>query len=318
MMKMILSALKDALLSYMPTRSLIESMIKYDFKVGNARTHLMELCFSNLAAWPLFLLIGLIFLDPFKGSWSLVHWFGYESSIVLALLNGHMAAMVTCFFVFFVMEWLLRKEYLWIGLIFYFLNRSELHIHLAVSGVLGVYFARVLYVWWLAIDIKSKTQQIWKWVNALQFSVWVITAVVSLIALDFLQVNHLFNQAIFSESLVVTRGSFLLAVVFLFHLLSHVFLCVWGHFYYQIKTDPADLPIYYSTANWILRFSMSYHLQSILKKVVPIQIEKHSENVQKIEGLTASHAGLESLPVNRVLRQELDYLREANLRLTKI
>lgn len=324
-MKMILSAVKDALLSYMPTRSLIESMMKYDFKVGGsqeARMHLMQLCFSNLAAWPLFLLIGLIFWDPFKGSWSFVNWFGYDSSIVLALLNGHMTAMLTCFVIFFFIEWLFRKEYLWIGLIFYFLNRSELHIHLAVAGVLGVYFARVLYVWWLAVDVTSKTQQIWKWVNILQFSVWIVTAILALVTLDFLQVNHLFNAAlfpsVFHENLLLSRGFFLVAIVFGFHLLSHVMLCLWGHFYYQRKADPADLPTYYSTSNWILRFNMSYHLQSILKKLVPLQIEKHSENVQQMEGLKEAHAGLESLPVNRILRQELDYLREANLRLTKI
>lgn len=315
-MKLILTALKDALLSYTPARSLIESMMKYDFKIGNPRTQLMQLCFSSLAAWPLILLIGLIFLDPFKGSWSLVRWFGHDSDVVLFLLNGQMSTMWLVFGVAFLLEWLFRKEYIFIGLIFYFVNRSELHIHLALAMVLGVYLSRTMYLWWLSVDARSKTKTIWIWASSLQFAGWVVTSVVSLIMLDYLQVNHLFSQV--SQAMVLNRFNFLLLVILGFHLVSHLMLCLWGHFYYKKENDPAELPTYYSTANWILRFNMSYYLQSLLKSTVPAQIEKHSQNVQQMDGLMAEHAGLGALPVGQVLRQELDYLKEANLRLTKI
>ena len=65
-LKEILLALQEVFLSYTPERSFTQSMIKFDFKLGPERSNLMQLCFSNLAAWPLFFILLLILLLEYK------------------------------------------------------------------------------------------------------------------------------------------------------------------------------------------------------------------------------------------------------------
>lgn len=313
MIQQIINAIKDAVLSYSPARSLIESMMKYDFKLGDTRTHLMQLCFSSLASWPLILILTAIYFDPFKYSWSLVKLFSEQNLFVLFLLDGHLSSMLIFFFAFFVLEWILRKEYFLLAIVFYFLNRSELHIHLAVIAVLATYFSRICYLWWLTVDVESESKKIWKAVSILQALAWLIVVVSSLNALDYLQSNHLFN-----EGSDLNRYSFLALIVLLYHVFSHLFLSLWGHFYFQKVVEPSNLPTYYSTSQWILRFNMSYYLQSLLKPQIAQQLEKHIERERQFVELKAQSPALAKFAVGAVLRKEIAFLKEANLRLTKI
>ena len=66
MISEIKSALKSVLMSFTPRRALIESMIQIDFKLGDEKAELMKLCFAPLAAWTLFVLLALIYVDPTK------------------------------------------------------------------------------------------------------------------------------------------------------------------------------------------------------------------------------------------------------------
>jgi hypothetical protein len=309
----ILLALKETFLSYSPSRSLIEGMMKYDFKVGVPRVNLMQLCFSNLAAWPLIIVIALIHLDPFKYSWTLVSLISFENPVILFLLDGRLGAMVWFFVIFFIIEWLIRKEYVLLALIFYFLNKGELHIHLASVGVLAIYLSRISYLWWLSLDALSETQKIWKSVSILQFVAWIVTTICILNALDYIQLNFLFN-----ENSDLSRFNFLCIVVVLYHVCSHLFLSLWGHFYFQKKIEPSNLPTYYSTAHWILRFNMSYYLQKLLKNKLSAQSEKHAESQKQFDELKIVSPGLVKLSVESVLKKETAFLKEAGLRISKI
>lgn len=312
-MKKILAALKDVFLSYGPGRSFVEAMIKFDFKIGEAHTNLMQICFSNLASWPLIPLLFLIFFDPFKFSWSLVGLLSFDNPVVLFLLDGRLTGMLIFFLLFFVLEWVIRKEYLFIGLIFYFLNRNELHIHLATMALLAVYVSRICYLWWLSVDSESETKKIWKSVSILQFVAWLFVALAAVSALDYLQINHLFSQ-----SGEMTRFGFLCVTVLLYHGFSHLFLSLWGHFYFQKKSEPSQLSTYYSTANWILRFNMSYYLRSLLKTRVPQQLEKHLESESQYLELKQLNPALAHFSVGSVLGREILFLKEAGLRISKI
>ena len=312
-MKKILAALKDVLLSYGPARSFVEAMIKFDFKIGEAHTNLMQICFSNLASWPLIPLLFLIFFDPFKFSWSLVGLLSFDNPVVFFLLDGRLAGMLIFFVLFFVMEWVIRKEYLLIGLIFYFLNRNELHIHLATVALLAVYVSRICYLWWLSVDSESETKKIWKSISQLQFAAWVLVSFSAIGALDYLQINHLFSQ-----SGEMTRFGFLGVTVLLYHGFSHLFLSLWGHFYFQRTTEPSQLSTFYSTANWILRFNMSNYLRSLLKARIPQQLEKHLESELQYVELKKLNPALANFSVGPVLGREISFLKEAGLRLSKI
>ncbi|MEQ1723718.1 MAG: hypothetical protein ABL930_11120, partial [Pseudobdellovibrio sp.] len=254
-----------------------------------------------------------IYFDPVKFSWTLVSLFSFENPVILFLLDGRLGTMMCFFVIFFVLEWLIRKEYVLLAVIFYFLNKGELHIHLASVGVLAVYLSRISYLWWLSLDAQSETQKIWKSVSILQLVAWIVSAICILNALDYVQINLLFNEK--SE---LSRFNFLCIGVLLYHVCSHLFLSFWGHFYFQKKIEPSNLPTYYSTANWILRFNMSYYLQKLLKTQINSQLEKHAESQKQFDELKLVSPGLVKFSIESVLKKETDFLKEANLRISKI
>lgn len=312
-MKQILFALKEVFLSYTPSRSFIEAMMKYDFKIGEAKTSIMQLCFSNLASWPLVIILLVIGLDPFKVSFSLVNLLSFENPVVLFLLDGRQLNMVMFFLLFYFLEWIIRKEYILIAIVFYFLNRGELHIHLATAAVLAVYLSRINYLWWLSVDSESETKKIWKAAGILQFVSWLIVSVTAIGALDYIQINGLFSQKGH-----LSRFNFLCVTILLYHACSHLFLSLWGHFYFQKKLEPTKLPTHYSTANWILRFNMSYYLQSLLKTQISKQLTAHQEREIEFQELKAQNMALARFSVEEVLKKEIIHLKEAGLRIGKI
>jgi hypothetical protein len=100
--------------------------MRFDFKLGDARENLMQACFAALAAWPMFLLFAVISYDPFKADWSLVHFLAPDNSVLLYLLDGRLQTMFVFFSVAFVIEWVFRREYLYLFLLAYFVGRFEL------------------------------------------------------------------------------------------------------------------------------------------------------------------------------------------------
>lgn len=306
-MKQIMHALKEVFGSYSAPRSLVEATTKYDFKIGEARTNLMQLCFSNLASWPLVLILALISFDPFKTSWSLVEFLSFENQLVLFLLNGHLINMLILFLIFFVFEWIFRKEYVLIAIIFYFVNRSEFHIHLATVSILAIYLSRILYLWQLKMDSDSESSKIWKSVSALQLLAWVVAASSALSALDYIQRNFLFNEAT-----QLSRFNFLCIMILLYHLFSHLFLSIWGHFYFQQKQEPSSLPVYYSTASWISKFKISRGLKSTLSEKITEQLKKHLQNKVQLQELKLQSPGLAKLSIEAVLDKEINYLKGAS------
>ncbi len=306
-MKQILFSLKAVFLAFYPTRSFVEAMLKYDFKIGDAKANLMQLCFSNLASWPLLLILLAVYFDPFKNSWSLLELLSFENPAVLFLLDGRFFNMLVFFLIFYIAEWLIRKEYILIGLIFYFLHRSEFHIHLATVALLAVYLSRISYLGWFSVDLKSSTKKIWKTISVLQLSAWGLVSFTTISALDFIQTNYLF-----SEATEFSRFNFLCLTVLLYYVFSHLFLSLWGHFYLQKKQEPAALPVYYSTANWLRRFKLSYYLQSLLKSCIAEQLAKHQENVLTLQQLKVLSPGIAKFAVGDVLDEEIGYLKLAN------
>jgi len=307
----IVTALYDSFLSYSTARSLLESMMKLDFKIGDRRTAFMQLCFSYLAAWPVVPMILILWLKPFSLAPDLNAWLGADHPLVLFLLNGQISAMLTIFLSMFVIQWVLRKEYVLIFLIFYLQSRSEIHIHLSVSALLAVYFSRLCYLWWLSVDVAGQARQLWKSASIIQMCAWLLVAGCALTSLDHIQKNFLWVEA----EIWSGRYGFLALLLLGYHVLNHSLLSLWGHFAYVKKTDPSDLPSYYSTSTWILRFNMSHHLQSLLRRKVSEQIALHQDHQEKLRELP-DH--LRQSHLQSVIGRELSWLKEASLRLTKI
>ena len=312
-MSSVLKSFKSALISFSPHKSLVESFMRFDFKLGDARENLMQACFASLAAWPMFLLFAVIAYDPFKADWSLVHFLAPDNSFLLFLLDGRLQTMFVFFSLAFVVEWIFRREYLYLFVLAYFIGRFELHINLAVASMLGIILSRIAYQWWAMLDLASESQKIWARLHQMQMLGWVATTAVTLLALDYLQINHLFQK-----QGLLTRLNFFAAVYACYYAVTLMGSMVWGHFYFHAKKDPTALPTHYSSAQFILRFSLGEQLVYQMKKLVKEQIQKHTQHSEEYENLKKESPGLSNFPFAKVIATELNYLREALLRLDKI
>ena len=298
---LIKDALKNVLQALTPNRSVLEGMMKYDFKMGDSVQNVMQVSFSSLANWPLFLICILVWVDPIRTFWSLQQVLGEDSSIRFFLLSGQPLPMFFFLIAFFLLESLLKKEYLLVGLLFYFLHRSDLHLHLALAGIIGVYFARAVYLFRLMVGLESKTRNVWRWVTTLQLLVIMVTALVAVGSLDQFW----------------PRFYYLISAVFLFHLLSFLTLATWGHFYIQVKNDPAYIPVHYSSALWLRKsFGFTRSFRKKLKDQVDVQIKRHLVSLAQVQEMKDQSLGVRVSTLENILNKELGYLQTAASRLT--
>ncbi|MBC7421608.1 MAG: hypothetical protein H7328_12845 [Bdellovibrio sp.] len=310
-MKMILSAIQGTLLSFSFSRNMQEAMMKYDFKIDAPRKNLMQLCFSPLAAWPFFIMLGMIYIDPTKYAFTLQRLLGENRSLGLFLLDGSLSAMLVTFGIFFISEWVFRKEYLLVGIVFYFLAKSDLHLHLATAAVLSVYLSRACYLFWLKNTLESRSRKIWTIATALNLIAVIVVVMASIYALDYLQANQYF-----SGSISANRFEFLTSMVVAFYAVPLLFLSAWGHFYVRRRVEPSFLPIYFSTSNWILLFNMSSYLQKLLLEKTSHVLAEHKKSVKQFNEIKDQSPGLGMNHLLTTLNKEISYLQVASSRLT--
>jgi hypothetical protein len=312
-MSSVLKSFKLALFSFSPSKCLVESFIRFDFKLGDSKENLMQACFASLAVWPMFVLLAVIAYDPFKADWSLVHFLAPDNSFLLFLLDGRLQTMFVFFGVTFVLEWIFRREYLILFILAYLVGRFELHINLAVAAMLGIILSRISYHWWAMLDLTSDSRKIWARLHQTQMLAWVVAVAAALLTLDYLQINH-----IFQKQGLLTRLNFFAMVYACYNGLNLMASMIWGHFYFHAKKDPTTLSTYYSSAQFILRFRLGEQMVYQMKKLVKEQIQKHTQHSQEYENLKKESPGLANFPFSKVVQLELSYLREALLRLDKI
>ena len=314
-MNLIWTALKEVIWAFSPVRSFYESMMKFDFKIEPPRQTLMQLCFSQLASWPLCIGFLLIYFDPFLGSISLQQilqkFLGSENLISFYLLDGHSQNMLVFLIGFFVLEWIVRHEQVLLFIVLWFVKRSDLHFHLGLAALLGIYLSRSCYLWWFAVDLQSVTKHIWSRVTSILLMSWIVTSVVSLYLLQLLHLNHFF-----SASVVENRFEFLVFIWVIWTIFSHASLSLWGHFYFKKEKEPTDLPQYYSTASWILRFKMSFSMKKKMREQVAEAMKRHQELLQQSQQLTDISPGFQTNGLMKVLQAEVNHLQMASSRLT--
>lgn len=308
-------ALLEVFWSYSPQRSFYESMMKIDFKLGDKRQNLMQLCFSQLASWPI-LFVGLfVYFDPTKHNWNLqkflLSWLGSENSFSYFLLDGRLEPMLIVFALFFVLEWIVRAENWLISIVLLMASRSDIHFHLAFSAIFAIYLARNGYLWWFGVDLTSESQKIWQQITRLLLFNWLVVLALNLYLLQQLHLNRYF-----SASASENRLEFLFLVLILNVFFGQFLLSIWGHFYFQKKSDPSELPTYYSTTQWILRFKMSFRLNNQLKTLVQKQIEHHESSLQHLLEVSDLGRGIKLNDLQKVLNSELTSLKLAASRLT--
>ncbi|MFZ3231283.1 MAG: hypothetical protein WA160_13830 [Pseudobdellovibrio sp.] len=315
MKQFIKNALIEVFLSFSPQRCQQEAMMKIDFKVGHERTHFMQLCFSALAAWPLILLISILYFDPTRMSWSLQKILENYSAVSFWLLDGRMTNMVIFFSLAFLIQWIFRHEILLIGLVFYFLLKSDIHFYLALSSVIGIILSRCCYLWWLHIDLKSRSRQIWTSFASLQIVGCVLAAIAIFYVVEVLQSNRYF-----AESVTSNRFEVLLLSVVLIYFIQFILASVWGHFRFKNEKmdykETSNFPIGYTTATWILRFKMRPYFKKLIQDQTNKYLDLHQKNLDELA--TIKDLSPVSIPfqISQIIKTEIIYLKMASSRLT--
>ena len=306
MISIIKSALKQIFLSVSPSQSQLQAMIKIDFKIADSRTNWIQLCFSALASWSLFAVLMVLYLVPGASFVSLQSVFQNYPNFTFWLLDGRALNMLLFFAGFFLTLWIVRFPLLMIVIIFNFLMRSEIHFHLALAALVGVFAGHGSWMWWLHKKAESDARKIWKTAMTLQmFAVFVSVIIISFA----LQAMHL--NGFFAASATANRPEFFLSSLILIYFLQFVFLSVWGHFLFQQKREPADFPVCYSTAAWLKKIRLQSKFKKVLSQHVNSRIQIHEKNLTElIEIKDLSPVSIPAM-INKILQAELKHLKVA-------
>ncbi|MCC2678298.1 MAG: hypothetical protein K0R29_874, partial [Pseudobdellovibrio sp.] len=151
-MNPVIKSAAAAMLSLSFSKSMLESMMRWDFKEGSARENLMQLCFSSLGSWFIILLTLVVsVLPPELLPLHASDQFS-DNSLVHFMLNGYFLNMIAFAAAAFVLTWLFRFENILLLIIALLVKFSWLHINSAVAGVLSVLLSALCYRWWAVMD----------------------------------------------------------------------------------------------------------------------------------------------------------------------
>ncbi len=299
-------ALKGSFFSFSVPDNLMQSFVRWDFKIGDNQTNLMQVCFSSVAAFWLIAFLLVLNFDLTPVNWSLTNIFGHESVLILTILDGRLNNMMTFFFIFFVIEWLIRKETILLILIGYFLSRGEWHLNLAVASALGIYLSRITYFFWAGLDLDSEAKTVWNNLHRLQLLIYVAFAAGGLWTLDFFQSGYLLQKTGY-----FSRLNFFIYFLIVFHFANQILLSLWGHFYFKKIREPSDIWIHYSTANFILRFNIAKPLLKQIIDISKVQIQKNEKHKADFQELQKINPVVTDSAINHALEKTQTYLKEA-------
>lgn len=306
MIQVVKTALKQVFCCLSPSQSQLQAMTKIDFKMADARTNWMQLCFSALACWSLLFMLLIIYLLPGAG-FPLLHSLSQNNlDIIFWLLDGRVVNMALFFVLFFLLQWIFRIKYFWIIIIFNFLMTSELHFHLALAALVGVFAGHDVWMWWLHRKLESDARKIWKMAMTLQILALFASAVTILWALQAMHLN-----GFFAASATANRPEFYLYSLVVIYFLQFVFISIWGHFRFQQKREPANFPICYSTAAWLKNIKLQSKFKKILSEHVHSRVQLHQINLDEL--VTIKDLSPVSIPsmISKILQAELQHLKLA-------
>lgn len=304
-------AVLDVLASLTPRRSLIASLINIDFKIGDEKTEFMKLCFSPLAAWSLFVMLALIYVDPTKNLWSLQRLLQDSYLITFQLLDGRLVNAAYFLFAFLLLERIFKNEYALIAVAFYFLGKSDLHFHLALAAVTGIFLGNALNLWSLQKTLVSATAKIWGAVAALHLLAALISFAITVYALEILA-----TVGFFSESITVNRREFFIYAVLLNYFLQFVLLATWGHFRKAKKIEPADFPTNYSSSTWFGKIKLQRRQVADLLVQIAAKTLLHQNNLAELTAIKDLSPVSIPAKIGKILQAELQFLKLASSRLT--
>lgn len=254
---MIFTQIKNVMKSLFSERAEHEALLVYDFKLADFKTSMMRLCFSPLANWPLFVVILLLYFNPFRYQFQILggisgavsfiyapHWqiglsFGIICSYFLGLINIPIAVAL------------------------YFISQGEVHTIIAGSMIVGIFAGRSLKYFKLAVKLESEIRKMAIYFNILQLISLVAATFISLYIYEYMTAVGLFSRTLFAY-----RFEFISISLFVIYAIQFSLNGIWGHFYASKSFEPSKIQIYYSTAQILRRLSFGSAMKAELKQQV--------------------------------------------------
>lgn len=264
----------------------------------------MQICFANLAAWPLVvLLISMLLADQYFPFQFLSLFLGDENPLRWLLLDASLFNMVATFLILFGIHWFIRQENVSVLILMFLLCAGDMHISLVTVGVFAVYLSRIVAVWKLVLPLHGRVRRVGQSVSFLNCLAWLLGFTLSLFWLHQLLISGQFRS-----SGLLTRPVFLTAMIVFYYFVTHMLLSVWGHFYFRKPPDPSELHIHYSTTCWMGLLKLRLPLKTEIKELALNKKESHLRHLQDFTELSRQHGGLNVLPIEKVIKQEIIYL----------
>lgn len=256
-------------------RTQLEALIGMDFGLTERRAGLMQLCFSILNRWWFLLVIGLIVVNPIKGS---VHqiW-GVDSSLVNMMFDEK---ILIPFIIGAVVATVIPLPLVWLACVFILQAQGDVHLVFSLALMAGIFFAEIRKGLKKALLLQGQVRRYSLWFYGL--------SLISYIAAGYLQFNlfyYLKWAGFFNGSMTENRYEFLTLSWISYSVIQITVVSVWGHFYSKRTEEPNVWNLKYSSATLISNWLLSASFKQDLKLVVQSKLkEKEAVKVEETKG----------------------------------
>lgn len=297
----------------------MQAMQKIDFKIGLLRKNLVHMGLSPLASWPVLLLMVIFYFDPTRYLWSiqglLAKIFLEGNAVGLWLFETSLLHLLFVGFVFFLLEWFFRVEFILVGLVLLLQSHADVHVLFSVAAVFGIYLAQTSYLWWFYIELKSQVRKLWNSFSLVLYISWLFSFIASIGFYIFLK-----QWGYFSFSIYANRYEFLVISLLCIYVVRLFFTMIWGHFIYlklnQDGSNPDKIKISYSTTTWILRYKMSLATKKLLKEQVDTLLQSYDQQRHELQEIKDQSLGVIPAHLQKNFYEQYEYLKLASQRLS--
>lgn len=268
------------------------ALLSYDFKLTDLKAALMQLCFSPLANWPLFVLAMVLYFNPFRYQYQILS--GAPSLLAFIYspqwATGIAIGMICSYFIGIIN--------IPIVLILYFVSQGEVHTILAASILTGVFLGRALKYLKLAIKLEGQTKSIVIWFALIQ-----LVSLVVAVGINLWIYQAMSFAGYFSRTLFAYRFEFIVISLFVVYVTQLVLNSLWGHFYSRRAQEPSKINTFFSMAVILRRLGIGKVFAQQLKAQVTV---KHAELSLQLQDTSATYLPKNILQIAQTEKQYLE------------
>lgn len=209
-----------------------ESLVAIDLKMMNEKKSLIQMCFSVFSNWPLIVIFGVFYLNPFRYQFSVHSFFQSNDQIIIWSYGEN---FLLGFLFFAILDHILSFEILWLTVIGWLISNGEIHVLISVGACAGVLFSEARQNLKLISIFQGRTKKIWTYFSLIQMLCVFIAA-----ATNYIFYMNLKNFGFFSATTTIHRFEFFILSVMFHYIVQLILLSVWGHFYSRRKERLAE------------------------------------------------------------------------------